>query len=182
MSNSCIWPYQMLPLQVRIDLGAMVMKGYFPQSFSITGASPSDCLVSYPGHSLRESYPSAEMQSVYSTAQANWAYIREWNTLYVLYKPFRFCTVMVMQFLIHVRCLESPQNTSHFLTMWQFYCSTFGTSRCLKLSLSLSALIQPGTWTKPYVPEDIQVIFSVTLKTYMFDPGRLDTTMFYLSS
>ena len=43
------------------------------QSSSITGASPSDCLVSYPGHLLEESYPSAEMQSVYCTAQADWA-------------------------------------------------------------------------------------------------------------
>ena len=25
---------------------------HIPQSYSITGASPSDCLVSYPGHSL----------------------------------------------------------------------------------------------------------------------------------
>ena len=33
----------------------MAMKGYsaFPKSSSITGGSPSDCLVSYPGHSLR---------------------------------------------------------------------------------------------------------------------------------
>ena len=38
------------------------------QSSSITGTSPSDCLVSYPGHSLGDSYPSAEVQSVYSTA------------------------------------------------------------------------------------------------------------------
>ena len=43
-----------------------------PQSSSITGTSPSDCLVLYPGHSLGESYPSAEMQSVYSTAPADW--------------------------------------------------------------------------------------------------------------
>ena len=42
-----------------------------PQSSSITGASPSDCLVSYLGHSLEESYFSAEMQSVYSTAPAD---------------------------------------------------------------------------------------------------------------
>ena len=44
-----------------------------PQSSSITGASPSDCLVSYPGHSVvvGGSYPSTEMQSVYPTAQAN---------------------------------------------------------------------------------------------------------------
>ena len=38
-----------------------------PQSSSITGTSPSDCFVSYPGHSLWESYPSAERQSVYLT-------------------------------------------------------------------------------------------------------------------
>ena len=44
-----------------------------PQRSCITGASPSDCLASYVGHSLGESYPSPEMQSVYSTAPANWA-------------------------------------------------------------------------------------------------------------
>ena len=44
----------MLPLQVRVDLGALAIKGYsaFPKSSSITGTSPSDCLVSYLGHSL----------------------------------------------------------------------------------------------------------------------------------
>ena len=42
------------------------------QSSSITGTSPSDCLMSYQEHSLGESYPSAEMQSVYSGAPANW--------------------------------------------------------------------------------------------------------------
>ena len=41
-----------------------------PQSSSITGTLPSDCLVSYAGHWL-ESYPSAEKQSVYSTAPAD---------------------------------------------------------------------------------------------------------------
>ena len=38
----------------------------------VTGASPSDCLASYPGHLLEESYPSEEMQSVYSAAPAKW--------------------------------------------------------------------------------------------------------------
>ena len=43
------------------------------QSSSITGTS-SDCFMSYTGHSLgKESYPSAEMQSVHSTTQAEWA-------------------------------------------------------------------------------------------------------------
>ena len=42
-----------------------------PQSSNITGASPSDCLVSYPAHTLGESYSSAVIQSVYSTASAD---------------------------------------------------------------------------------------------------------------
>ena len=43
-----------------------------PQSSSITGTLPSDCLVSYPGHSLWGSNPSTKVQSVYSTAPADW--------------------------------------------------------------------------------------------------------------
>ena len=44
-----------------------------PQSSGIAGISPSDCLVSYTGYSLAGSYPSAEVQSEYSTAPADWA-------------------------------------------------------------------------------------------------------------
>ena len=43
------------------------------QSFSITGTSPSDCLVSFPGHSLGGFDPSVEKQLVYSTTPAEWA-------------------------------------------------------------------------------------------------------------
>ena len=50
---------------------------HIPQSSCITGTSPSDCLVSYPGCSLWGSYTPAEVQSVYSTAlpapAADWA-------------------------------------------------------------------------------------------------------------
>ena len=54
----------------------------FRQSSSITGASPSVCLVSCPGHSLvEESYPFEEMQSVYSTAPADWAE-KKWRVWY----------------------------------------------------------------------------------------------------
>ena len=38
---------------------------HIPQSFRITGISPSDYLVSYTGHTF--TYPFAEVQSVYST-------------------------------------------------------------------------------------------------------------------
>ena len=43
---------------------------HISQSFRITGASPLDCLVSYPWHLLVESYSSADIQSVNSTAPA----------------------------------------------------------------------------------------------------------------
>ena len=44
-----------------------------PQSHSITGTSPSDCLVSYAGHSEGGAYPSTKVPSVYSAALADWA-------------------------------------------------------------------------------------------------------------
>ena len=46
---------------------------HISQSFRISGVSPSDCLMSYPGHSQGECYPSEEIQSVYSTVKADWA-------------------------------------------------------------------------------------------------------------
>ena len=51
-----------------------------PQSSSITGTSPSDCSVSYPGHSLRGSYHSVEKQSMYFTAPVGWVIVLDWNT------------------------------------------------------------------------------------------------------
>ena len=51
--------------------GGMMLKKHS----GITGASPSECFLSYLGHSLGKSYPSAEMQSVYSTPTADWASI-----------------------------------------------------------------------------------------------------------
>ena len=40
------------------------------QISSITGTSPLDCLMLYPGHLLGESYTSAKMQSMYSNVPA----------------------------------------------------------------------------------------------------------------
>ena len=57
----------------------MAMKGY--SAFPKAPALLSDCLMSYPRHSLRESNSYAEMQSVYSGAPADWATnIRERRT------------------------------------------------------------------------------------------------------
>ena len=97
-----IWPIDRTLLGVttpgQSGLGSDGNEGvlYIFQSASITGASPSDCLVSYQDirwgnltlcrdavgvfcslsqlgqTSLRESYPCAEMQSMYSTVSADW--------------------------------------------------------------------------------------------------------------
>ena len=52
--DQLIGPYQVLPLRVKVDLGAMTMKGilHIPQNSNITGGQPSGSLVSYPGYSL----------------------------------------------------------------------------------------------------------------------------------
>ena len=78
MSNGSIWPIERTlsgattPSQSghRSDINKMVLS--ITQSSSITGASTLDCLVSYLGYSLGDSYPSAEMQSLYSIVAADW--------------------------------------------------------------------------------------------------------------
>ena len=52
--------------------GSNCSKGvlHIPENPSISGASPSDCFVSYPSHTLGNTYPSAERHSVYSAAPA----------------------------------------------------------------------------------------------------------------
>ena len=60
----------MLPFRVRVANERVL------QSSSITRISPSDCLVSYPGHSLGGGLTTLQRCSqVYSTASANWAMI-----------------------------------------------------------------------------------------------------------
>ena len=79
MSNTSIWPIDrtlsgaITPGQSGPGSDGNEGTVYFPQSSSTTGASTSDCLVSYPGHLLGESYSSAEMQLVYSAFPTNWA-------------------------------------------------------------------------------------------------------------
>ena len=58
----------MLPLRGKVDLGVMAIRGYYTFSRApLTGALPSDSLVSCLVHSLEKSYPSAELQSMYFT-------------------------------------------------------------------------------------------------------------------
>ena len=61
-----IGPCQVLPLRDQSRPGSDGNKGVLriSQSSCITDASPSDCLVSYLGHSLGRSYSSADMPCV----------------------------------------------------------------------------------------------------------------------
>ena len=72
MSNTSIWPIDTTlsgattPGQSGPGINSNEGVLSIPQSSNITGASLSDCLVSYPGHLLEESYTFAEMKSMYS--------------------------------------------------------------------------------------------------------------------
>ena len=80
----------MLPFQVRVDLGAMVMKEYstFPKSPRL---EPHHQAVWYHIQDNcwgGRSYASAEMQWVYTTGPAVWTVIHMINMQYIsIYKP-----------------------------------------------------------------------------------------------
>ena len=71
----------MLPLGAIVDLRAMALKEHpaFPKASALLKLhhqiKQSDGEALHPRHSLGESYPSAEMQSVYSSALAGWAIV-----------------------------------------------------------------------------------------------------------
>ena len=77
---------------------------HIPQTSNITGTSPSACLVFYPGQTLSGvSYPSAEMQSVYYTAPADWEIFLLCNVVLILTFVFisqtkiKFFTILLNQ-------------------------------------------------------------------------------------
>ena len=77
MSNSSIWPIDRTlsgaTTPNKSGSGSNSNEGvlHIPPN-SKTGALSSNGLKSYPGHLLGGSYPSAEMQLVYSIAPADW--------------------------------------------------------------------------------------------------------------
>ena len=67
-------PYQVLPLQTRVDLGAMAMKGYsaFPNASVLELHHQLSSVIYRTLVEERGSCPSTERQSVYSKAPADW--------------------------------------------------------------------------------------------------------------
>ena len=80
MSNSSIWPIDRnlsgATTPDQSGPGSDSNEGvlHIPQSSSITGASLSDGLMTYPGLVV---LPTAEMQSLFSTAPADWTLLVE---------------------------------------------------------------------------------------------------------
>ena len=88
----------MLPLHAWVDQGNERVL-YIPQSYGITGASPSDCLVSYPGHYFKvgDLPASAEMQLVYSTTPLDLAiWQRDWINRYFYYYYY-YCDIIYFE-------------------------------------------------------------------------------------
>ena len=76
---------------------------HIPQ-ISKAGVSPSDCLISYPGHLLGRSYPSAEIQSVYSTASPT-----QLTGLNLSLMSVRFCVCTNLFTPFNVHFIEQKQ-------------------------------------------------------------------------
>ena len=69
----------------------------------MTGASLSDCSMSYTGHSLGgESYPSEEIQPMYSTATAEILVVVVMIILIINRKTFRFTLLIFKNICIRV--------------------------------------------------------------------------------
>ena len=69
------------------------------QMQSVYSASPANWTT---GHSLGESYPSAEMQSVLSRAPANWT--RKWLSPCLVLANVRDCSIEVSKFKLQLHC------------------------------------------------------------------------------
>ena len=66
-----------------------------------------------------------------------------------------FWTVILIQFLVcNAGQQEPPKNPVALSLCVSSVCSTFDTSRYLKLSLSISTIVHLGTWSKPWVSEE----------------------------
>ena len=81
-----IGPNQVLPLQVRVYLGVMKMKGYstFPKVPALLEPHHQIVLCRIQDTCRRGGYySSTEMQSVYFIAPADWQCVRLWGHIYI---------------------------------------------------------------------------------------------------
>ena len=112
------------------------------QNYSISGVSTSDCFVSYPELSLGQSYPSAEMQSVYSAAPADWAANSLWPTdwLFLFRYIYIYIYVCVYACVYFFICFWSSE-TCLYLHLHSVYQALHQTPKINPLSLHQKIII-----------------------------------------
>ena len=137
-----------------------------PQSFSITGTSPSDCLVSY-------------IQDTHSTAPADWAILfLKWAevTSCVPNKPIRTIFFLSYFFLWRIFLWKSLQN----IFSWIFCITTFNSSKSLILYVLLLLSEYPvaqcterhfSIHSKPIIWSEFYLIINLNL--YTFDSTQI---------
>ena len=110
----------MLPLWSRVDPWVMTIKVYsaFPKAPALL--EPHQQIVSYPGHSLGgESYPTAEVQSEYPTAPADWA-IYLWLLSYNSECEVRGRQAPFFESLVWIDLGLNPGLPGHWRTLYKF--------------------------------------------------------------
>ena len=119
----------------------MAMKLRIPQSPSITETSWLLSVIS--GHSLRVSYSSAEVQSLNSTAPANWA------RLLVLMHPhylqcLRVYFLFLLLFLKHIVCQCNLSGVRSYTSSLVFLSSDLFVEILSPISRMISCILQRG--------------------------------------
>ena len=140
-----------------------------PQSSSNIGTSPSDFLMSYPEHLFGEgSYPSAEMQSVYSTASADLAisFLADLDKVVVFMVFTRFLNFKSSSPFINplVTVWSAPITISITVTSMfhSFFFNSFARSRYLSFfSLSLNFTLWSAGTTKSTIRHYLFFFFLV---------------------
>ena len=127
MSNSSIWPISGDTTMGQSGPGSDGNEEvlYIPQSSSITGASPSDFLVSYPRHSFGGgSNSSAEMQSVNLTAPVDWTVFlfvcvsSRTCSLNILVSDFRKRKTLFSVYFSQLQCIKNIRSLS--TDLWSY--------------------------------------------------------------
>ena len=101
-----------------------------PQSSSIAGTLPSDCLVSYPGHLLGESYHSAEMQSILQPEPTQQKVQRSYLLCLSCLKYLLFPCGYPLSWLLNFNDLTETgvlsitwlKANSSLMLIWNYYC------------------------------------------------------------
>ena len=157
-----------------------------PQSSSIAGTSPSDCLVSNLGHSFGFFYPTAEKQSVYSTAPADWANSNAWpGTASICYTGnsywmlLLFTNVYYHRLLILYICIQR-QRHNHNIYHHYHIAEVFKATSCIGTELLYtvscwSSCLSSSMWRNPQEYVACKFVLTSPAVSRMSGSSKLDS-------